>query len=431
VETALYSVDDIYNVSKDKAEKMRFEAIKHSFTHHYTESPFYGDYCRDNNVSPEDIKTTEDFKKIPLITDRFFKDYPEPNENPKRFLRWLKAITPLVPNVGHIPANIDDIVSTLHKKGFSPLFSSGSTGTMSFVPYDETTLDRKKYQLIKALYSSGMIGGEGGHNPHSLVIPTFVPNPYKSCMGGIKMLESLEDISDEVWWASDRVITPSFLKEIVGTGESKYSISRNAGKSENENEKNQQAEYMGRIINRLVDIDRTKEKDVIIGSTPGPIYGMLRAMEKEGISVDLHDIGWVIFSGGWENISQIEPKKKVKKVLNIPPARCIGIYAMTEISSVMPSCTDEDSFYYHVPYFTQAFVRSDDGDLSEYGRGRLTFLDPMPTSYPAFLAIGDEGEILPKCPLCKREGQVITKVRRKEGEDAKGCRVALDRIADF
>ena len=60
VEMALYSVEDIYDVPKDEAEKLRFEAIKHSFIYHYTKSPFYGGYCRDNGVSPGDIRTAED-----------------------------------------------------------------------------------------------------------------------------------------------------------------------------------------------------------------------------------------------------------------------------------------------------------------------------------------------------------------------------------
>ncbi len=421
LENEIYSVDDIYNVPKDEAEKLRIKAIKRSFEHHYAKSPFYGKYCKENNVSPEDIKTTEDFKKIPLITDRFFKGYPEPNKNPKRFLKWIKAITPWVPDLPHMPANIDGIVSELYKQGLSLLFSSGSSGIMSFVPYDKTTIDRKKRHLVEIMHWSGMME-DSQKQKKDLTVIVFCPNPSRSCMGGVKMLEALENVSDEVWWATDLVITPSILKMMVGTGDSKYSISKN------NTEKNRQDKYIKRVIDKVVEMEHTKEKNVVIAGTPGPLYGILRMMEEKDTSVDIHDNGWIIVSGGWENISQIEFKKKIKKVLGIPPVRCISMYAMTETSSIMPSCTDGDSFYHHVPYFTQVYARSDDGELSEEGRGRLVFLDPMPTSYPCFIVTGDEGEILPKCPLCGREGQVITNVGRKEGEEAKGCRIALDRM---
>jgi phenylacetate-coenzyme A ligase PaaK-like adenylate-forming protein len=75
VDEALYGVEDIYNVPDDKAKKLREDAIRYSFKHHYEGNKFYHEYCKGVN-----IKTEEDFKKIPLVPDRFFKDYPDIEE---------------------------------------------------------------------------------------------------------------------------------------------------------------------------------------------------------------------------------------------------------------------------------------------------------------------------------------------------------------
>ena len=67
VDEALYGVEDIYNVPEEKAKKLRGDAIRYSFRHHYEGNKFYHEYCKGRGVGPDDIKTEEDFKKIPLI----------------------------------------------------------------------------------------------------------------------------------------------------------------------------------------------------------------------------------------------------------------------------------------------------------------------------------------------------------------------------
>ena len=76
VDEALYGVDDIYNVPEKKAKRLRTNAIRYAFRHHYDNNKFYHEYCKDQKVSPDDIKTEEDFVKIPMIPDTFFKSYP-------------------------------------------------------------------------------------------------------------------------------------------------------------------------------------------------------------------------------------------------------------------------------------------------------------------------------------------------------------------
>jgi len=80
VDEVLYGVEDIYNVPEEKTKKLRENAIRYSFKHHYEGNKFYHEYCKEMGVRPEDIKTEEDFGKIPLVPDTFFKSYPDIEE---------------------------------------------------------------------------------------------------------------------------------------------------------------------------------------------------------------------------------------------------------------------------------------------------------------------------------------------------------------
>jgi len=61
------ALEDIYNVPDDKTKELREDAIRYSFRYHYEGNKFYHKYCKGRGVGPDDIKTEEDFKKIPLI----------------------------------------------------------------------------------------------------------------------------------------------------------------------------------------------------------------------------------------------------------------------------------------------------------------------------------------------------------------------------
>ncbi|MGZ4905298.1 MAG: LuxE/PaaK family acyltransferase, partial [Halobacteriota archaeon] len=73
---ALYGPVDLFRVPLDEAQAMQLKAMRYAFTHHYDHNKFYHKYCQEENVSPDDIKTTDDLKRIPLIPDSTFKQHP-------------------------------------------------------------------------------------------------------------------------------------------------------------------------------------------------------------------------------------------------------------------------------------------------------------------------------------------------------------------
>ena len=89
VDEALYGVDTLFSLPKEKAEELRLKAIKHAFNYWYEESRWYHIYCNEFDFKPADIKTYADLDKVPLISHRFFKAYLEGPE----FINWLLSIS--------------------------------------------------------------------------------------------------------------------------------------------------------------------------------------------------------------------------------------------------------------------------------------------------------------------------------------------------
>jgi len=89
IDEALYGVDTLFRLPKEKTDELRFNAIKHAFSHWYEESKWYHMYCNEFDFAPTSLKTYADLDKVPLISHRFFKAYLEGQE----FVNWLMNIS--------------------------------------------------------------------------------------------------------------------------------------------------------------------------------------------------------------------------------------------------------------------------------------------------------------------------------------------------
>jgi len=74
IDTALYKYKNPYNIELDyKNIKTRFDAIKFSFSYHYSMNKYYRNLCKEYNINPNLINRDEDLTKIPLIISDVFK----------------------------------------------------------------------------------------------------------------------------------------------------------------------------------------------------------------------------------------------------------------------------------------------------------------------------------------------------------------------
>jgi len=63
-----------FNLDEKVAEKMKFEAFKEAFTHHFNNCKDYRKYSEMNNIKLDDIKTVKDIIKIQPIPSDAFRD---------------------------------------------------------------------------------------------------------------------------------------------------------------------------------------------------------------------------------------------------------------------------------------------------------------------------------------------------------------------
>ena len=74
------------------------------------------EYCEVRNVRPDDIKTVDDFDKIPLIPDTTYKQYP----SGKDFAHWLATIfTGELPKIviKSLNPTYDDVINAFNVAG--------------------------------------------------------------------------------------------------------------------------------------------------------------------------------------------------------------------------------------------------------------------------------------------------------------------------
>lgn len=132
---ATYGPKDIYRVPDKTAKELCFEAIKYQFKRHYENNNIYNKFCKTRNFSIDKLKNYEDLEKIPLIPDKFYKDYPIG----KDFAIWLSNIfTGEIPTIkisGKTPS-FDDVINAFNASGMVVAYSSGTSGKHTFIPRD-------------------------------------------------------------------------------------------------------------------------------------------------------------------------------------------------------------------------------------------------------------------------------------------------------
>ena len=424
IDKALFT-QKIYFKDYQKTADLTFNAIKYSFNHHFENNALYRRLCEVNKVTPDTIKSKDDFKKIPLLPDSFFKDYPEG----KGFLNWLDKVytgsTPMPEFRSEAPDH-DNIIEEFNKKGVSIMFTSGTSGRFSFIPRDNGSWDRLKYNAIKSVVELM------DYDPNDTVI-LLIPDPRLTNLTIASLFGIAYDLYDpkNIHVAlEDMKITTSFLRmqrnEAIGLKE------KIKAKAMSKISPIVQKKSDGRIINLLENLEKEGKR----ANIAGPPFWLNRIMErmiKEGRKVKLPD-SQVLTGGGWKAEEDKRApeevfREKVKEVLGIPQDRYHDVYAMSECSSVFLSC---EGHYKHVPPTIIPIVLDENLNQIGYNKfGRFAFIDPIPDSYPGFIITGDKVKLLEKCPVCKREGPVLDiEVSRLPGVEGRGCAAVMAELME-
>ena len=425
IEKALYEVESIFALEKKKADEYKLKAIKYAFKHHYENNKFYRQLCKDENIMPNDIKSMDDFSKIPLLPHRFFKDYP----SGKQFAVWLANLMSVeLPQIVIEKKNpsFDDVIEDFQKAGITVCYSSGTTGKFTFIPRDERTYKMGQYAIARCAIE--MLSHWYDYDSNAYLL---FPNPKKTNIYVGKVTNVLFDLIKDVKVAIDRKITTDLLRIAMG-------ITRNfkekmMSKMARKMNKKMNEKMLENIIKWLEKMDREKRKIVFAGA-PFILNAVMERLMEEGRSYEFGERGAVLTGGGWKiyedkRMPVEEFRKKVEATLGIPSYNCLDLYAMVEGNGFMVHCPE--GHYLHIPttYF-HPMVLSEDGEVLGYGEeGRFAFLDAIALSYPGFIITGDKVKLLEECPACNRQSPVLEpEIERIRGEEIRGCAEEMRRM---
>lgn len=409
-----YKPKDLFRIPLEDAEKMQLKTIKHAFTHHYNNNQFYHNFCKEHSFTPDDIKTNEDLNKIPLIPDKFFKDYPDGKE----FATWLANIY-----TGELPKIVikqkkptyDDVIDAFYKAGIIVTYSSGTGGRHTFVPRDRRTFLNSEYILAKSLVT--MLYPFWQYDSYGYLL---MPNPKKNFIYAGKAVEIYFDAVKDVNVAIDRRVTTELISMTMGgAGGLKSKFVRYFAYK-------QSKKMIDDIIAWLEKHENTDHKITFVGA-PYILYAVMEKLKKQGRKFNFGERGGVGTGGGWKihehkRMPVSEFRKEVQNVLGFKDENILDIYGMVEGNGWMVHCPE--GHYLHVPYsFYKPLVLDDEFKPADYGEwGRFAFLDGAAQSYPGFIVTGDRVRLLKRCPVCDRPGPVLEpEVKRAKGEDVRGC----------
>ncbi len=413
VDKLIYGMDDYYLYNREEAEKIRFRSIKESFIHHYSNNLFYHNYCRENNVTPDDIKSEKDFSKIPLIPDTFFKDYP--GDDPKQLYEWLYTVSSVdIGDYDFKGKNLQDFFGWAEKKlNGLVTHSSGTTGKFSFMFRDEITRKRNFYSADKILLFSIFPPAEDAH--------VIYPGPIKTYLTMGRWVAEGTKIFDENHrhFLTNRELTMDIIKILAGQisgikDKMKLIIIQKAMKKGQMN-----------LLRLLEELDKKGEQMYMI-TFPFQLYDLMKIMEEEGVYLDMGKSNSVIITGGgWKihegiKISPDDMANKVEEFFGIERENYRDVYGMSEMNGLVLDC---EARYKHFPPWLYPMVLDENYEQVGYGEeGRFAFLDPAANSYPGFMTTGDRVKLMESCPECGREGVVIDgEITRMRGAEAKGC----------
>jgi len=413
VDEAVYKPLDFYRIPLKEAEEMQLKSIKYAFNNHYENNEFYHNFCKEHDINPTDIKTLNDLEKIPLIPDKFFKDYP----SGKDFANWVGNIyTGELPRIviKNSKPSYDDVIDAFNKAGLALTYSSGTGGRYTFIPRDKKTFYTSEYAAAKSIIS--MIYPFWDYDSYGYLI---MPNPKKTNVYAGKALEVYFDVAKDVRVAIDREISTELIRMTMSGRGIKGKLIRLFSKRVSN-------KMIDEIINWLDQRDKAKDKITLVGA-PFILFSVMNKLKREGRSFNFGERGAVATGGGWKiqehsRITVNEFRKQVKEVLGIPGKYCLDIYGMVEGNGWMVHCPE--GHYLHVPYsYYKPMVLDEEFKQVGYDElGRFAFLDAAAMSYPGFIVTGDQVRLLERCPVCERPGPVLEpEIKRAEGEEIRGC----------
>jgi long-chain-fatty-acid---luciferin-component ligase len=355
--------DDLYALPPSLVTDIRVEFLRAAVEHHRNHNPHYDRYCAVQDFGDDvRLESVADLEKIPLLPCAVFKR----NRGADRIRTGGSTV------------------------GLIETTSSGTQGTVSVVPRDDTTLMR--FFASVAIGNRELFGVEGFDRSVLSLGPrtSDAPNLWIAyIMSGLAVVFPTSFYVD----AEDHFDLATLAHDL--------------------------GEASGDIPVTLVG--------------PPPLLVDLAAHLEAVGPLDLGPETLVATIGGWkrrlsESITREEFNIRLADALGIPDAgRIRDTFNMVELNSAFFECAFHRK---HCPPWVVVHARDPESlaPLPSGAAGVLSFLDPTATSYPAFILSDDFGTVQHAMSCqCGIVGDVVSILRRVDRVESRGCALKLDR----
>jgi hypothetical protein len=423
--------------------ELRSEAILLNHAHYLDTIPVYQRLAREEGIGKDtDIET---IKKKLTFTDGIFKSYEQEWLDSGDFSsmnRWLSSIYDkrIEFNVSGI-ASIEKWAERLGANGIKLVYSSGTSGTFSFVPRDEkdwivardvniaclapflvSRLTSASAQLLMKIMSPDVMV----KSVMKIGLPDYdgiFLGFRQGRMGNQVLIRELALLFRRCSFLYDMDITATALRALTTGAHNKQESElldnlrtqiTGPGKEEN----------YTRIIKSIRESTDIGHKVFIFGA-PYQFKELCEMMVDIRPGLALKKGSLVLFGGGWKSFSGETVEREqlvgmISRSFGLPTEMVMEGYSMTEINMLMLRCSHGR---FHIPPLIEPVVCDEElnpvegGDIS----GRFGFLDPLAFSHPGFIISGDAVHMVDSECECGLSGPAITEISRALGQEVKGC----------
>jgi hypothetical protein len=438
--------DRSYDAARTREVRRRAAVLNHR--HYHATIPFYRKLSERAGIGAE-VPSFETIVRELMMPDDIFKSYAASLLDDRDFAgmnRWVRNISAgegeeTSCSAGDIDAWIDDRAA----RGVQLVFSSGTSGKMSFVPRDEEAWHA--FLSLPYLYIPGLLARRG-----------VLPRSKRILLRIVSRLGTWKTVLDLAHRFALRDFDGYFLNfsggnqgiQLVGRETAKltgsacflYESPMSAAavraiirgpRDQRETElvdaflettvRQKDANYT-RFISQLESSVKRRRKVMLFG-TPYLFKELAERVLRSHGRLSLPRGSQATFGGGWKSLEgQRIPERElialISRAFDLPESAILEGYSMTEINGLMLKCT---SGRYHVPPVLEAMVF--DESLSPMTgsdvTGILGVIDPFATSYPGFLITGDNVRLVDERCACGLSGPAILAVDRSPGREVKGC----------
>ena len=425
----------------------RHAAIRANHRHYFERVPIYRTLATQARIPAE--ATIEQISREMMSTDHIFKSYPQAHLDGNDYgamNEWLRQVfdRPVEAPVAGVDS-VDGWLERLQAAGIHTVFSSGTSGQISFVPRDAYT-----WSLLTGLSTSyiplfqmrqGIARGwerVAARSAARMLAPHrfarfFQRHGLRSFDGFFLSFASGTQGTQVVGQVlAGMVGRATFLFDLQLSATAVRALVRGPA---NEREQRladafleatvqRREENYRRVLAAMRDSVRARHRALVFGA-PFMIKQFCDWLVAAGEELVLRPGSMLFHGGGWKSfegdrIDEPALLALVEQATGITAGNVSEGYSMTEAQVVFPRCREGR---FHIPPITETVIFDEALEPLEGADvyGALGFLDPFAACYPGFIITGDNvRRRTEECP-CGVSGLTITDIGRVAGREVKGC----------